>query len=464
MLQVLLNMARQKQTQANIGYLLFALPTGIAYYVFVLISLSCMLLSIFVFGIPLAISCLIGCWYIAAFERSLTMRWLHVDIPPMAEPFRPGSTYMQRLQIHLSRAVTWKSLLYLLLKFPIGLIVSEITLLLLFLMVLLTIFFFIIYFFLSPFFYLFYALTRSNVGTREMKRFILVALTGNGLTLLPLSIINLMAAAHGQFARLMLGMNDKSLRLADATARAELERSRAEQAEKSRRELVINVSHELRTPVASIRGHVESLLAAYDEQSGAPSAETLRDYLRIVHRETLSLGELVDDLLSVARAEAHELRVRITAVAVGDVVEEVYRTLMPLAKRERQILLIREIASGLPAVKADRQRLVQVLLNLVRNAITYTPDGGIVSIKLQHADNGHVELTVTDTGIGISSDDRARIFERFYRTDNSRSRSSGGFGLGLAIVHDFVIAMGGSVSVESTVGVGSCFHVLLQIA
>ncbi|HLG78281.1 MAG TPA: ATP-binding protein, partial [Ktedonobacteraceae bacterium] len=82
----------------------------------------------------------------------------------------------------------------------------------------------------------------------------------------------------------------------------------------------------------------------------------------------------------------------------------------------------------------------------------------------QHADNEHIELTVTDTGIGISNDDQARIFERFYRTDNSRSRSSGGFGLGLAIVHDFVIAMGGSVSVESTVGVGSCFHVLLQIA
>src|SRR5579883_1308043 len=319
MLQAFLNMARQKQTQANIGYLLFALPAGIAYYTFVLISIVCIVLSVIVFGIPLAVLCLIGCWYIAAFERSLTMRWLHIDIPPMAEPFRPDLAYIQRLQIHLSRAVTWKSLLYLLLKFPIGLIVSEITLLLLLMMAMLTLCCFILSFFLSPFFYLFYIVTGFTVENQGMKHFILVALTGNGLTLAPLYVINLMADAHGQFARLMLGMNDKSLRLAEATAQAELERSRAEQAEKSRRELIINVSHELRTPVASIRGHVESLMMANEEQSpDAPAGQNQQGYLEIVQRETERLSALVDDLLALARAEAGELRLDLKPTAADE--------------------------------------------------------------------------------------------------------------------------------------------------
>ncbi len=100
----------------------------------------------------------------------------------------------------------------------------------------------------------------------------------------------------------------------------------------------------------------------------------------------------------------------------------------------------------------------------MRNAITSTPDGGIVSISLQKADDSFLALLVSDTGIGISLDDQERIFERFYRTDASRSRRSGGAGLGLAIVSDFVLAMGGSISVESVLGEGSTFRVLLHIA
>ncbi|HEX6778591.1 MAG TPA: ATP-binding protein, partial [Ktedonobacterales bacterium] len=122
------------------------------------------------------------------------------------------------------------------------------------------------------------------------------------------------------------------------------------------------------------------------------------------------------------------------------------------------------IPPNLPPVLADRQRLMQVLLNLVRNAITYTPAGGIVSLMLEQADAGHIAITVADTGIGIPPEDLERVFDRFYRTDASRARATGGFGLGLSIVRDLVNAMGGSIGVTSAVGEGSQFRVLLRVA
>ena len=145
-------------------------------------------------------------------------------------------------------------------------------------------------------------------------------------------------------------------------------------------------------------------------------------------------------------------------------VEEVFASIAPLAKRERQIIVVRDIAPDLPLIVADRQRLGQVLLNLVRNAIAYTPTGGIVSISLRPEGADKVVLSVADTGIGIPQEDLDRIFERFYRTDASRARTSGGFGLGLAIVRDLVRAMGGEIAVTSTVGEGSTFAVTLQAA
>ncbi len=146
----------------------------------------------------------------------------------------------------------------------------------------------------------------------------------------------------------------------------------------------------------------------------------------------------MDDVLALARADAGELRLEVLPVAVGGVIEEVYEALSPLARRERQVTLVREIPPDLPLVLADRQRLAQVLLNLVRNAITYTPAGGIVSLSVERPDPDHLVLIVADTGIGIPPEDLARVFERFYRTDASRARASGGFGLGLAIVRDLV--------------------------
>jgi two-component system phosphate regulon sensor histidine kinase PhoR len=341
-----------------------------------------------------------------------------------------------------------------------------------------TVFSLIIGLLVMPFLYLFRALPRRRGEWREARTsgegmavdrgrlFLLLSLTGFGFVLIALHVLNALAYVSGQFARVMLGLSDTSIRLAQAKALAEEERAKAERADQSRRELIVNVSHELRTPIASIRGHVESLLMEVEEEEGgnAPDPAELRDYLNIVQREAERLSALVEDLLSLARMDADELHLDVVPIVAGEVVEEVYVTMAPLASRERQVTLIRKIAPMLPLMLADRQRLVQVLLNLIRNAITYTPQGGIVSITVERADADYLALVVADTGIGIPNDDLERVFERFYRTDTSRARTSGGFGLGLAIVRDLVNAMGGSITVESKVGEGSCFRVLLRIA
>ncbi len=126
--------------------------------------------------------------------------------------------------------------------------------------------------------------------------------------------------------------------------------------------------------------------------------------------------------------------------------------------------LTRGAQRGLPAAVADRQRLVQVLLNLVRNAVAYTPEGGIVAVTAERSDPGQVAFTVVDTGVGIAPEDLPHVFERFYRADPSRTRASGGFGLGLAIVRDLVRAVGGAVELESVEGEGTRFRVLLPAA
>jgi signal transduction histidine kinase len=199
--------------------------------------------------------------------------------------------------------------------------------------------------------------------------------------------------------------------------------------------------------------------------AGQPvNEESAKHYLEIVARESERLSSLVDDLLALARADADELKLDVRPIAAGAVVEEVFQSLAPLSKRDRQVTLVRSIEPELPLVLADRDRLAQVLLNLVRNAITYTPPGGIVSINLVRADEKHLALTVADTGIGIPPEDLDRIFDRFYRTDASRTRASGGFGLGLSIVRDLVQAMGGTVSATSELGDGSQFRVVLRTA
>jgi two-component system phosphate regulon sensor histidine kinase PhoR len=467
----------EKQTYLNLLYLLVSFPLGIFYILFLLLALASILNTSVILGVPVLLLVIFIWWRLSRFERNLAMRWLHVEISPM-EPIRKGGlNRWERFRAHLTNVVTWKSLAYLFVRFPLG-IISFVVILNMFVLTLgFTICSLIIGLFVMPFLYLFRALRRrgrwrearassEGVDVDGVRLYLLLSITGFGFALIAFHVLNALAYVSGQFARVMLGLSDTSMQLVQAKAIAEEERAKAERADQSRRELIVNVSHELRTPIASIRGHAESLLMEIEEEEDGNALDPaeLREYLNIVYREAERLNALVEDLLSLARMDSDELHLDVAPIVAGEVIEEVYATMAPLASRERQVTLIRKVAPKLPHILADRQRLVQVLLNLVRNAIAYTPQGGIVSITVERADADYLALVVADTGIGIPNDELGRVFERFYRTDTSRVRTSGGFGLGLAIVRDLVNAMGGSITVESKVGEGSCFRVLLRIA
>ncbi|HEV2235626.1 MAG TPA: sensor domain-containing protein, partial [Ktedonobacterales bacterium] len=421
---VVIGVVWRRQTWLNLAYLLATLPLGLFYFTVLVTGIS-IGMGMAVIGIGLVVLLLtMACWWgLAIFERHLVMWWLGVPIAPMAPPAPSDRTWWDRVRATLANPVTWKSLAYLFIEFPFGIFAFTATITVL--SIALTALAYPLIYLLGTAIYaanpggpagsMFYGISlNGHVEAASLAVTLLVMLLGVVLTLGALHALNGLAWGWGQFARLMLGMSQGARRLAEARAVAERERARAERADQTRRELIVNVSHELRTPIASIRGHVESLLTPATEP---PAADEAQRYLGIVARETERLGALVDDLLALARADAHELKLEVRPVAVGAVVEEVYQALEPLAHRERQVTLVRHVPAHLPLALADRDRLAQVLLNLVRNAITYTPEGGIVSIALEQPDPGHLAVAVSDTGAGIAPEELERVFDRFYRTD-----------------------------------------------
>ena len=223
--------------------------------------------------------------------------------------------------------------------------------------------------------------------------------------------------------------------LHDVTALRQLERVRTE--------FVANVSHELRTPLTAIQGYLETLLSgALEERDNA------RRFLEIVLRHSERLGRLLNDLTDLSNIELGKVALRREPVSVAEVVASVLTIIGPRAARTR-IAVTADIPDDLPAVSADRDRLAQVLINLVDNAVKYTPDGGTVTVTARELADGTVEVAVADTGIGIPPAELPRITERFYRVDKARSRELGGTGLGLAIVKHLVVAHGGELRIES---------------
>ncbi len=228
--------------------------------------------------------------------------------------------------------------------------------------------------------------------------------------------------------------------------------------EKVRRDFVANVSHELRTPVTVIRGYAETLL------SGALSGDPERagDFLEKIHRHAERLATLIADLLTLSELESGEKPLVLAPVAVEGVVAHAC-VLLEEKARQKGISIERHCAEGEPQVLADRGKLEQVLVNLLDNAIKYTPENGSITISEAAADDT-VTIAVTDTGIGVPPKEQSRIFERFYRVDAARSREQGGTGLGLSIVKHIIQLHGGDVAVESTPGKGSTFTVTLRKA
>jgi two-component system phosphate regulon sensor histidine kinase PhoR len=222
-----------------------------------------------------------------------------------------------------------------------------------------------------------------------------------------------------------------------------------------RRDFVANVSHELRTPLTAIRGFAETL------RGSEVPAEQRREYLDVILRHADRLTALIEDLLELSRIEGGTRDLALEAVDAAALARDLLRDLKPRLDAGRLVGEVSDTAA--PRVLADRRALVQVLLNLLDNAIKYSEPGGRIEIAVAGAPTG-VRIEVRDTGIGVPAADQARIFERFYRVEKARSRDLGGTGLGLAIVKHLVQALDGEVRVSSREGQGTTFSVRLPAA
>jgi signal transduction histidine kinase len=458
-------MVRDSRTYLRILYLLLAFPLGILYFCIVLTGLATGAgLAIIMVGFPILVLTLL-CWLLfARIERELTIHLLGARIRRMTRTDSAGRSLWQRLLKTLADPLTWKSLVYVLLEFPFG--VASFTLSVILISISLSLILYPVAYAVSTAMYQQYpgqfhgtmwpnVTINGHFDPNVAGAFLLFSAFGLLFGLASIAVLNGAAWLWARFAEIMLGVDESTVQLASAQAEARVQQVRAESADHSRRELIVNASHELRTPVASISAHVETLL-----KPGRELDTETRRYLTVVAAETQRLGSLVDDVLSLARADAEELRLDVQPVDVATVIDQVCETLAPLARRERTLSLVHSSARGLPRAMADRDRLAQVITNLVRNAVNNTHDGGIISVEAT-LDGERVAITVSDTGIGIEPAELERVFDRFYRTDQSRARDTGGSGLGLAIVRDLVTAMGGSVDAESVPGRGSVFHVRL---
>ena len=226
--------------------------------------------------------------------------------------------------------------------------------------------------------------------------------------------------------------------------------------EEMRKEFVANVSHELRTPLTNVRGYAETLR----DNEDIPR-DTANAFLDIIISETDRMTRIVQDLLTLSRLDSGRAEVKMVRFPLLDALESVCRAVELEAQRHGHTLL-RRYGPPLPLIMGDRSRLEQVVMNVVGNAIKYTPDGGEISVDAGIRGD-KVWIDVSDTGIGIPPQDRERIFDRFYRVDKARSRESGGTGLGLSIAREIVLRHRGSIRILDQEGPGTTVRIVLPI-
>jgi two-component system phosphate regulon sensor histidine kinase PhoR len=237
-----------------------------------------------------------------------------------------------------------------------------------------------------------------------------------------------------------------------------LDISELKRLEAVRRDFVANVSHELKTPLSAVVGFTEAL------QDGAKNDPIQRDdFLGRIHRQSARMAAIVDDLLALTGMETQGIQIERRQVKVRVLIEKALDAISQQARARGIQLAVPPDPAQEQIVSVDEDKLIQALVNLLDNAVKFSPSGGAIGISAAREADG-VRISVSDDGPGISAEHLPRLFERFYRVDQSRSRELGGTGLGLAIVKHIVELHGGKVGVDSIVGNGSTFWVLLPCA
>ncbi|MCY3743375.1 MAG: ATP-binding protein [Candidatus Poribacteria bacterium] len=243
--------------------------------------------------------------------------------------------------------------------------------------------------------------------------------------------------------------------------------SKERQLERIRADFVANVSHELRTPLTTIRGYAETLLS-----EDATRTKTQEQFIVKILNHASRLSRLVSDLLELSRLESGDVELKRTPCHLNTFYEPILDVFEPILE-ESELVLKWEVPESLPKVSVDHQLFMQVLVNLIDNAIKYTPDSGTITVSAElrtseafegsNITAAEIIMDIKDTGIGIPMESQPRVFERFYRVDKGRAREMGGTGLGLAIAKHIVLRHNGRIWLESTLGEGSVFHVAIPL-
>lgn len=228
--------------------------------------------------------------------------------------------------------------------------------------------------------------------------------------------------------------------------------------DEARREFVANVSHELRTPLTNIRSYTETL---YDAVGELP-IETEKQFLGVIGSESERMARIVTDLLTLSRLDYGRMDLRMTRFKLADMLRNVANAMKLTAEDSGHELLV-DTPDKLPELMGDRERLEQVVVNILSNAVKYTPAGGHIRLSAREISGERVRIMVEDDGVGIPQEDVPRLFERFYRVDKARSREAGGTGLGLAIAKEIVQQHEGRITLASEYGKGTTVSIILPL-
>jgi two-component system phosphate regulon sensor histidine kinase PhoR len=251
-------------------------------------------------------------------------------------------------------------------------------------------------------------------------------------------------------------INDVELEVKEWAREKKTEIDELRKQEKFRRDFLSNISHEFKTPLFAIQGYIEAL-----QDDAMDDKELARQFLEKASKNVDRLSYLIQDLDEISKLESGEIPINLTRFKINDLIKEVFEAMEIKAKKHNIKLIFKQKYDELTLVNADREKIRQVLVNLIDNSFKYGNEEGSTSVSLFEL-HDQVLVEVTDDGIGIEEKYLPRLFERFFRTDTSRSRQIGGSGLGLAIVKHIIEAHEQTISVRSTEGLGSTFGFTLQ--